>query len=102
LASCSATQAGTQQHFHGRYLQGWPIATGSPYTLDITLGAVAEKPGVIDRKMENREYLSATVSVDHDIMGIGHRADRLGVFSADGEQVRLLFQHVCPQQHRHS
>jgi len=44
----------------GRYSAAlpWAIATGSPCTPDITLGAVAEKPRVVDRKMENREYLS--------------------------------------------
>lgn len=38
------------------------------YTLCLTLGGISEKPGVIQGKIEVREYLSLTVSVDHDIV----------------------------------
>lgn len=44
---------------------GIPIPT---FTLSITVGGIAEKPGVIDGKIENREYLSLTISFDHDII----------------------------------
>jgi hypothetical protein len=38
------------------------------YTLCLTLGGISEKPGVIEGKIEVREYLSLTVTVDHDIV----------------------------------
>jgi pyruvate/2-oxoglutarate dehydrogenase complex dihydrolipoamide acyltransferase (E2) component len=38
------------------------------HTLQITLGGIAEKPGVVEGRIEIREYLSATVSIDHDIV----------------------------------
>ena len=38
------------------------------YTLCLTLGGISLKPGVIDGRIEPREYLSLTVSVDHDIV----------------------------------
>lgn len=46
---------------------GWgvPITT---QTLLITLGGIAKKPGVIKDKIEIREYLSLTLSIDHDIV----------------------------------
>jgi pyruvate/2-oxoglutarate dehydrogenase complex dihydrolipoamide acyltransferase (E2) component len=44
---------------------GIPIPT---YTLSITVGGIAEKPGVVDGRIEIREYLSITASFDHDII----------------------------------
>lgn len=38
------------------------------HTLQITLGGIAEKPGVIDGEIAIREYLSVTISFDHDIV----------------------------------
>jgi len=46
---------------------GWGIPI-APYTLNVTLGGIAEKPGVVDGRIEIREYLSLTVSFDHDII----------------------------------
>lgn len=46
---------------------GWGIPISFP-TLMITLGGIGEKPGVVDGRIEIREYLSLTVSVDHDIV----------------------------------
>lgn len=34
----------------------------------VTLGGIAEKPVVVDGKIEIREMLSVTVSFDHDIV----------------------------------
>jgi pyruvate/2-oxoglutarate dehydrogenase complex dihydrolipoamide acyltransferase (E2) component len=46
---------------------GWGI--GAPvHTLGITVGGIAEKPGVIDGRIEIREYLSLTLDFDHDII----------------------------------
>ena len=38
------------------------------HTLQITLGGIAEKPGVVDGQIAIREYLSVTISFDHDII----------------------------------
>ena len=46
---------------------GWGIPLVS-HTLNVTLGGIAEKPGVVDGRIEIREYLSLTVSFDHDII----------------------------------
>jgi len=46
---------------------GWGIPSGSPMPL-LTIGGIAEKPGLVDRRIEPREYLSLTISVDHDIV----------------------------------
>ena len=47
---------------------GWGIGGGSPHTLGIILGGIAEKPGLVDGRIEIREYLSMTISVDHAII----------------------------------
>jgi pyruvate/2-oxoglutarate dehydrogenase complex dihydrolipoamide acyltransferase (E2) component len=44
---------------------GMPITN---YTLQITVGGIAEKPWVVDGRIEVREALSLTVSVDHDVV----------------------------------
>lgn len=46
---------------------GWGIPL-APYTLNVTLGGIAEKPGVVDGRIEIREYLNLTLSFDHDII----------------------------------
>jgi pyruvate/2-oxoglutarate dehydrogenase complex dihydrolipoamide acyltransferase (E2) component len=46
---------------------GWGIPVPN-HTLQITLGGIAEKPGVVDGRIEIREYLSVTISIDHDIV----------------------------------
>lgn len=46
---------------------GWGIPVTN-HTLQVTLGGIAEKPGVVDGHIEVREYLSATISLDHDIV----------------------------------
>lgn len=46
---------------------GWGIPV-SNHTLQITLGGIAEKPGVVEGRIEIREYLSVTISFDHDIV----------------------------------
>jgi len=46
---------------------GWAIPM-TDYTLCIALGGIAEKPGVVDGRIEVREYLNATIVVDHDII----------------------------------
>ncbi len=46
---------------------GWGIPTAA-HTLDITLGGIGEKPIVIDGRLETREYLNVTISMDHNII----------------------------------
>jgi pyruvate/2-oxoglutarate dehydrogenase complex dihydrolipoamide acyltransferase (E2) component len=46
---------------------GWGIPM-TDYTLCVVLGGIAEKPGVVDGRIEVREYLNATITVDHDIV----------------------------------
>ena len=46
---------------------GWAIAL--PYhTLDVALGSIAEKPGVVDGQIAIREYLCMTLSFNHDMI----------------------------------
>ena len=46
---------------------GWGI-TMPNFTLTVTLGGISEKPGVVEGRIEIREYLDMTVSIDHDIV----------------------------------
>ncbi|NPV87369.1 MAG: dehydrogenase [Anaerolineae bacterium] len=46
---------------------GWGIPQPN-HVLQVTLGGMAEKPGVVNRRVEIREYLSVTVSFDHDVI----------------------------------
>ncbi len=46
---------------------GWGIPVPN-HTLQLTLGGIARKPGLVEERIEVREYLSVTVSFDHDIV----------------------------------
>lgn len=46
---------------------GWGIPV-SNHTLQCTLGGIAKKPGIVEDRIEVREYLSVTISFDHDIV----------------------------------
>jgi pyruvate/2-oxoglutarate dehydrogenase complex dihydrolipoamide acyltransferase (E2) component len=46
---------------------GWGIPVPN-HTLQVTLGGIAKQPGVIEERVEVREYLSVTLSFDHDIV----------------------------------
>jgi len=46
---------------------GWGIPIAG-HTLMLTLGGVASKPGVVQGQIAIREYLSLTLSFDHDII----------------------------------
>lgn len=46
---------------------GWAIPFGV-HTLDVALGGIADKPGVIDGRIEIREYLCLTLNFDHDVV----------------------------------
>jgi pyruvate/2-oxoglutarate dehydrogenase complex dihydrolipoamide acyltransferase (E2) component len=46
---------------------GWGIPIND-HTIDLTLGGIAEKPGVVDGQIAIREYLSMTLSFNHDLI----------------------------------
>jgi pyruvate/2-oxoglutarate dehydrogenase complex dihydrolipoamide acyltransferase (E2) component len=46
---------------------GWAIPVPN-HTLQLTLGGIAERPAVVNHQVAVREYLSVTVSFDHDII----------------------------------
>lgn len=46
---------------------GWGIAFGN-HTLSVTLGGIGQKAGVVDGEIKVREYLSVTLTMDHDII----------------------------------
>lgn len=46
---------------------GWGIPVPN-HSLQLTLGGIGQKPGVVDHRVEVREYLSVTVSFDHDVI----------------------------------
>ena len=46
---------------------GWGIPVTN-HTLQLTVGGIAQKPGVVQGRIEVREYLSLTISFDHDIV----------------------------------
>ncbi len=46
---------------------GWGIPIPL-YTLNLTLGGIATKPGIVEGRIEPREFLSVTLSFDHDIV----------------------------------
>ncbi|MBI5030749.1 MAG: 2-oxo acid dehydrogenase subunit E2 [Chloroflexi bacterium] len=47
---------------------GWGVAMMPMHTLGLVVGGMVEKPGVIDGRIEIREYLDLTINVDHDIV----------------------------------
>lgn len=47
---------------------GWGVAMMPMHTLGLLVGGMAEKPGVVDGRIEIREYLDLTINVDHDIV----------------------------------
>ncbi len=54
----------------------WGIPNAN-FALTVTLGGIAEKPGVVDGSIEIREYLCLTLSFDHAIVD-GAPAARFG------------------------
>jgi pyruvate/2-oxoglutarate dehydrogenase complex dihydrolipoamide acyltransferase (E2) component len=47
---------------------GWGIGIVPLHTLALVLGGISRKPGVVGDRIEVREYLALTVSVDHDLV----------------------------------
>ncbi|MHA2083586.1 MAG: 2-oxo acid dehydrogenase subunit E2 [Candidatus Thorarchaeota archaeon] len=53
----------------GRFTRsgGWAIPLGM-HALNIAVGGIAERPGFAGDKVEKREYLALTVTLDHDVV----------------------------------
>jgi hypothetical protein len=47
---------------------GWGIGLPSFHTLGIVVGGIAERPALVDGKIEAHEYLSVTLDFDHDLI----------------------------------
>jgi pyruvate/2-oxoglutarate dehydrogenase complex dihydrolipoamide acyltransferase (E2) component len=47
---------------------GWGLGFLPMHTLGLTVGGIAERPGLVDGKLSPREHLCVTVSFDHDIV----------------------------------
>jgi 2-oxoacid dehydrogenases acyltransferase (catalytic domain) len=47
---------------------GWGIPPATPQTLYITVGGIGVKRGVVDGSIDIREYLSLTISFDHEMI----------------------------------
>lgn len=63
MGTVGVTTLGTL--FKGR---GGYALTSSPQTLSVVIGAIKEKPGVVNKKIVIREYLYATVMFNHDVV----------------------------------
>lgn len=46
---------------------GWGIPVPN-HSLQLTLGGISDKPGVIDQHIEVRKFLNVTISFDHDVI----------------------------------
>jgi pyruvate/2-oxoglutarate dehydrogenase complex dihydrolipoamide acyltransferase (E2) component len=46
---------------------GWAISPTN-YTLQLTVGGIGTKPRLVDGELQSREYLSLTVTFDHDVV----------------------------------
>ena len=50
---------------------GGIVPLGGTQAIMVVLGGIEKKPGVIDDSIQIREYLNATISIDHDIIDGG-------------------------------
>jgi pyruvate/2-oxoglutarate dehydrogenase complex dihydrolipoamide acyltransferase (E2) component len=69
---------------------GWGLGFLPTHTLGITVGGIAEKPGVVDGQIAIREYLNLTVAFDHDIVDGAPAARFAKKLTGLIEQARLL------------
>jgi pyruvate/2-oxoglutarate dehydrogenase complex dihydrolipoamide acyltransferase (E2) component len=47
---------------------GWAVGIVPLHTLCLTVGGITPKPGVVDGRIEPREFLALTASIDHDVV----------------------------------
>jgi pyruvate/2-oxoglutarate dehydrogenase complex dihydrolipoamide acyltransferase (E2) component len=72
---------------------GWAVGIVPLHTLCLTVGGITRKPGIVDARIEPREYLALTVSVDHDIVDgapAARFASRLRELIEGGEVLKEL------------
>ncbi len=75
---------------------GWGLPVPA-HSLQITLGGIAEKPGVVEHRIEIREYLSVTISLDHDVVDGAPAARFVQCFKELIEQGAGLSEAVWPE-----
>jgi pyruvate/2-oxoglutarate dehydrogenase complex dihydrolipoamide acyltransferase (E2) component len=46
---------------------GWGIPV-SNFTTTVTVGGISRKPGVVEDRIETREFVDLTISIDHDVV----------------------------------
>jgi pyruvate/2-oxoglutarate dehydrogenase complex dihydrolipoamide acyltransferase (E2) component len=54
----------------GRF-PGWVIGMGGPIATLVAIGGITKKPGVVEEKILIRDYLHASITVDHSIVDGG-------------------------------
>lgn len=48
-------------------LPGWPLTVGL-HTVDLAVGSIVRKPGIVGDRIEPREVLALSVLIDHDLV----------------------------------
>jgi len=70
---------------------GWGLGVLPYHTLGLLIGGIGQKPGAMDGRIELREYLSLTITFDHDIVDgapAARFAQRLKELIESGEVLR--------------
>ncbi|MFD1645773.1 2-oxo acid dehydrogenase subunit E2 [Haloarchaeobius litoreus] len=78
---------------------GWAVSPTN-YTVQLTVGGIAEKPRVVDGGLSTRELLSLTVTFDHDVVDGAQAArfvDRLVALIEDGYGLPAATQGATPE-----
>ena len=65
--SMAGTVGVTAVGMFGKSLGGWGLAP-TMHSLDLVVGSITCKPGVMDGRIEPREILNLTVAFDHDVI----------------------------------
>lgn len=84
---------------------GWGIPSTSPTSLMVTIGGIGEKPTVVDGHIVIREFLSLTISVDHDIVDgapAARFATRLQELIESGYGLDSIDAQAAPKQTAHA
>ena len=71
---------------------GWGLGVLPYHTLGLLIGGIGQKPGVVDGRIEVRDYLSLTITFDHDIVDgapAARFAQRLKELIESGEVLNL-------------
>ncbi len=74
---------------------GWGIGFLPTHNLGLTIGGIAQKPGVHDGVIEIREYLNLTIAFDHDVVDGAPAARFTKTLSDLIEKVTVLESDIC-------